>query len=153
MGWYRTVTNDLSKLPSFIDYHDQQLTELRKDVAIRGSLEHNSARLPGLVEEVFRQLQEIEAVLKYIEIQNDVLTKKYFQKFLEGYNKQLSSRDAEKYANAEKEVVDNAIIRNEVALIRNQYLGLSKAYEAKGWQIGNITKLRCAGLDDSFIQD
>ena len=71
-----------------------------------------------------------------------------YKKYLEGYNKALSSRDAEKYADGEDDVVDQQHIVNEFALIRNKFIGLIKAIDAKQFQINNIVKLRAAGLED-----
>jgi hypothetical protein len=63
----------------------------------------------------------------------------------------LSSRDAEKYADGEQEVVEYEEIVNEVALVRNQYLGIIKALESKNWTLSNIVKLRVSGLEDASI--
>ena len=52
------------------------------------------------------------------------------------------------YADGEDEVIDQQHIVNEFALIRNKYLGLVKALDAKQFQINNIVKLRAAGLED-----
>ena len=40
---------------------------------------------------------------------------------------------------------------NEFALLRNKFLGLLKAIDAKQFQINNIVKLRVAGLDDAEL--
>ncbi len=63
----------------------------------------------------------------------------------------MSSRDAEKYADGEQEVVEYEEIVNEVALVRNQYLGIIKALESKNWTLSNIVKLRVSGLEDASI--
>ena len=44
-----------------------------------------------------------------------------------------------------------ANVVNEFALLRNKYLGLMKAIDAKQFQINNIVKLRVAGLDDAEL--
>jgi hypothetical protein len=63
----------------------------------------------------------------------------------------LSSRDAEKYAEGEQDVVDMDHLVNEFALIRNKFIGITKALEAKGFQINNIVRLRAAGMDDIIL--
>ena len=40
---------------------------------------------------------------------------------------------------------------NEVALMRNQYLGIMKALESKNFMLGHITRLRVAGMEDITI--
>ena len=79
------------------------------------------------------------------------IRKRNYKKFLEGYARALTSRDAEKYADAEDEVVDYETLVNEVAFLRNRYLGLLKGIDSKQWQLGHITKLRTAGLEDASL--
>ena len=59
--------------------------------------------MPGVVEERFRQLQEVEGILKHLEIQHRRLRTKHYKKYLENYQRALTSRDAEKYAEGEDE--------------------------------------------------
>ena len=51
----------------------------------------------------------------------------------------------------EQVIVDQTELINEFGLLRNQFLGVLKALEAKQFQINNIVKLRVAGLEDSEI--
>ena len=108
----------------------------------------NSKVKNSIVEYRFNQLQELEAILEYLNIEMRKIRNKHYRKYLESYNKALSSRDAEKYADGEQEVIDQQHIINEVALIRNKFMGLIKAVDAKQFQINNIVKLRAAGLED-----
>jgi hypothetical protein len=75
----------------------------------------------------------------------------HFQKYLETYQRSLSSRDCDRYVDGEQDVVDFEILINDVALLRNQYLGVIKGLDIKQWQLSNIVKLRTAGLDDASI--
>lgn len=148
MTWYRAVTQDLSQLPNFIDYYEKELDSARYECSTRGNLEKNLAALPGLTEHRFGQLQEIEAVLNYLNIQLRKIRRTHFQKYLEAYNRALTSRDAEKYADGEQEVIDFECLINEVALVRNRYLSVIKAFESKNFMLGHIVRLRTAGMED-----
>jgi hypothetical protein len=79
------------------------------------------------------------------------IRKKHFQKYLENYNRALTSRDAEKYVDGEDEVIDFETIINEVALVRNKWLGLLKGIESKNFMLGHVTRLRTAGMEDVVI--
>jgi len=81
----------------------------------------------------------------------DRIRRKHFQKYLEAYNRALTSRDAEKYAEGEDEVIDMEVLINEVALLRNRWLGILKGLEAKQWQMGHIVRLRTSGMEDITI--
>jgi len=151
MNWYTRITQDISVIPDFITYYENELSSAKTEVKIYGNVEKNIANLPGITEHRFNQLQEIEAVLNYMNIQLRKIRRKHFQKYLEAYNRALTSRDAEKYVDGEDEVVDYEVLINEVALLRNNYLGIMKGLEVKQWRIGDIVKLRTAGMEDITI--
>ena len=146
--WYSQIINDLGKLPEFISYYEDELIQAKVECSIRGKLERNVADLPGITERRFNQLQEIEAVLNYLNIQLRKIRRKHFQKYLESYPRALSSRDAEKYVDGEDEVIDYETLINEVALIRNKWLGLIKGLESKNFMLGHVARLRTAGMEN-----
>jgi len=149
--WYTRVTQDLSLLPEFIDFFQNELKQARFEVSIKGNIERNLSALPGITEQRFNQLQEIEAVLNYLNIQLRLIRRRYFQKYLENYQRALSSRDVDKYVDGEQEVIDYEVLINEVALLRNNYLGILKGLESKNFMLGHISKLRTAGMEDATI--
>ena len=142
MGWYADVSRDISKIPSAVLHFENELNDARVEVKLKGNVERAAAEMPGIVEQRFNQLQEIEARR---------LRSSYFKKYLENYQRALSSRDVEKYVDGEADVVDYEKIINEFALLRNKWLGLLKALDQKQWQITNIVKLRVAGMEDASI--
>ena len=146
--WYNRVVQDLGNIPAFIIYYENELADAKFDCAIKGHLEKNNASLPGITELRFNQLQEIEAILNYLNIQLRKIRKKHFQKYLENYPRALTSRDAEKYVDGEDEVIDFETIINEVALVRNKWLGLMKGLESKNFMLGHVSRLRTAGMED-----
>jgi hypothetical protein len=147
-NWLTIVSADISKLPDFIFYYETELVDAKKDVKVYGNLEKNIAALPGITEHRFYQLQEIEAVLNHLNIQLRKIRRKHFQKYLEAYNRALTSRDAEKYVDGEQEVIDYETLINEVALMRNKWLGIMKGLDSKNFMLGHITRLRGAGMED-----
>ena len=152
MSWYTDVSKDISKIPEAIQHFYNELNEAKKEVKIYGSLEKASAAMPGVVEHRFNQLQEIEAILEYLNIEKRQLRSKTFKKYLENYQRALSSRDVEKYVDGESDVVDMEKIVLEFALLRNKWLGIIKGLDQKQWQITNIVKLRVAGMEDASIK-
>ncbi len=151
MNWYSAVVQDLTKLPGAILYYSQELEKAKADVKITGSIEKAAASMPGIVEERFSQLQEIEAILEFLNIELRKLRSQVFRKYLENYQRALSSRDCDKFTDGDSSVVDFEILINEFALVRNKWLGITKGLDVKQWQVSNIVKLRTAGLDDATL--
>ena len=151
MGWYSEVSRNVSKIPDAVAHFENELTEARMEVKLKGNVERAAAEMPGIVEHRFNQLQEIEAILYYLNIELRRLRSSYFKKYLENYQRALSSRDVEKYVDGEADVVDYEKIINEFALLRNKWLGLLKGLDQKQWQITNVVKLRVAGMEDATL--
>jgi hypothetical protein len=151
MGWYSRVSRDISEIPAAIQHFENELVTARSEVKLKGSIEKAAAEMPGLVEYRFNQLQEVEAILEFLNIELRKLRSSFFKKYLENYQRALSSRDVEKYVDGEQDVCDYEKIINEFALIRNKWLGVLKALDQKQWQITNIVKLRVVGMEDASI--
>jgi hypothetical protein len=151
MGWYSEVSRDISKIPDAILYFEKELQDARQECKLVGNVEKSAAAMPGIVEHRFNQLQEIEAILNYLNIELRRLRSSFFKKYLENYQRALSSRDVEKYVDGESDVVDYEKIINEFALMRNKWLGVLKALDQKQWQITNVVKLRVAGMEDATL--
>jgi hypothetical protein len=151
MSWYTKVSKDISNIPNAVAYFEAELQAARNDTRITGNIEKAAAGMPGLVELRFAQLQEIEAILEYLNIELRRLKSQFFRKYLETYQRALSSRDCEKYVEGEADVVDMEKIINEFALLRNKWLGITKGLDIKQWQLTNIIKLRVAGMEDASL--
>jgi hypothetical protein len=151
MSWYSKVSKDISNIPDAVAYYETELQAARADARISGNIEKASAAMPGMVEQRFSQLQEIEAILEYLNIELRRLKSQLFRKYLETYQRALSSRDCEKFVDGEADVVDYEKIINEFALLRNKWLGITKALDIKQWQLSNIIKLRVAGMEDATL--
>jgi hypothetical protein len=149
--WYSKISKDISFIPDAVTHFEAELNNARQDVKIVGNIERASASMPGIVEERFSQLQEIEAILEYLNIELRRLRSQHFRKYLENYQRALSSKDCEKYVDGESDVVDFEKIINEFALLRNKWLGITKALDIKQWQLSNVIKLRTAGMEDATL--
>jgi hypothetical protein len=151
MNWYSKIVADWNNIPAFLDHFEDELAEAKTEVKVTGNIEKASASMPGIVEMRFAQLQEIEAILEYLNIELRRLKSSMFRKYLETYQRALSSRDCEKFVEGEADVVDMEKIINEFALLRNKWLGITKALDIKQWQLSNIIKLRVAGMEDASL--
>ena len=149
--WFMHVKADMAVLPDMIEYYIRELVEAHTETRISGSLEKQSQALPGQVSHRFDQLQEIESVLKYLNVKYDKMRSDHYRRYLERYNRELSDRSIEKYIDGEADIVDMLGVINEVALVRNKYLGIMKGFDAKSYSLGNITRLRIAGMNDAEL--
>lgn len=149
--WYSKISKDISYIPDAVEYYNAELQAAKGDARITGNIEKAAASMPGIVEQRFNQLQEIEAILEYLNIELRRLRSSHFRRYLENYQRALSSKDCEKFVDGEADVVDFEKIINDFALLRNKWLGITKALDQKQWQLTNIVKLRVAGMEDATL--
>jgi hypothetical protein len=153
-GWYGRITADPDNLEPLIDcllHYEQEHEDALKEVKTKGKIEMIAKMIPGWSAYRFAQLQELEAILEFLNIQLRKVKGAAYRKYMEKYDRTLTSRDAEKYSDAEPEVLDLALLINQVALTRNKFLAIMKGLEVLNWQLSNIVKLRVAGIEDSTI--
>ena len=151
MSWYTEISQNVSFIPQAIEYYENELQSAKKECKITGIIEKANADMPGIIEHRYNQLQEIEAILEFLNIEHRRLKSYHFRKYLENYQRSLSSRECDKFVEGEADVVEFEKLINEFALIRNKWLGITKALDQKSFAMNNIIKLRCAGLEDAAI--
>jgi hypothetical protein len=149
--WYNRVVDNLGEIPTAIDFYNQELLSAQDETRIRGNVEKNAQELSGVMSYRFDQLQEIEAILKFLNIKYDKMRSDHYRKYLERYQRDLSDRSIEKYIDGEDDIVGMAMIINEVSLVRNRYLALIKGLDVKQFQISNIVRLRIVGMEDAHL--
>lgn len=150
-NWAEKITETPSTLSEFLAYYEKEYEQVKSYTEVKGSVVLLLQYLPGQTEHVFGSLQEIESVLEVLLIKLKQLKRDKFITYLEGYKRMLSSRDAEKYAEGEQDVIDFELLTNSVALIRNKYLSIMKALDQKSFTLSNLTKLKTAGMEDFYL--
>lgn len=153
--WYSRICaapeGDFTPLGEALEWFEAEYQSARKEVKIEGRVEVFMMRLPGLVEYYWRHLQELEAILEWLEIIVDKATAKARRNYLENYQRNLTDRMAEKYAENDPEVIDLRLLKVEVSYMRNQFLGIHKALDVAQYQVTNFRALRIAGLEDASV--
>lgn len=139
-------------LPEFLSYFENEAKIAKEtELVMKGRIETLSTKIPVIMDNRFTQLQILNAAIEYFERQLDSIKSGHYRRYLERYQKALSSRDVEKYVNGEEDVIAMANIINDISLMRNIFISITKAIDAKSFQVNNITKLRTAGLEDASI--
>ena len=87
MGWYSEISRDVSKITDAVAFFESELQDARQEVKLKGNVERAAAEMPGIVEHRFNQLQEIEAILNYLNIELRRLRSSFFKKYLENYQR------------------------------------------------------------------
>jgi two-component SAPR family response regulator len=142
---------DLLKALDAADGYELAYEEARKDLIAHGRLEGMAARMAGLTDQRFAQLQDLEAIIEYLESREKKMWVEKTRHYLEHYQRTLTDKVARDYAETTDEVQLIRKVRQRVGYVRNLFLGIMKGLECMNFQITNVTKLKCAGLEDAEI--
>jgi hypothetical protein len=141
----------MEALVEAIAWFENEYEAAKPHLQLSGRLETAAARVPGLAEYYFGICMEIEHIKKWFDIKHDEKVSKWRRHYLEHYNRDLTMQQIISYANGEKDVIDLRLLINHIDLVRSQLHGITKGIEYMHFQIGNITALRKAGIEDASI--
>lgn len=147
-NFYEDIKKDISVINEFIQYYNNEYLEAQEETKIHGNVVEQAKKLPSQMAYRFAQLQEIEAVLRYIEILRDQQQSKSWIKFSTGYKKTLQSSEKKYYVMGDPDFITMETWVNDIAYIRNKYLAITKGFDSKNFALSNIIKLKTAGIDD-----
>ena len=85
MSWYNRVVANLGELPAAINYYSNEIDRAAKETRLLGRIETACQEISGNMAERYGQLQEVEAILKYLNIQYDKTRSRHYKKYLETY--------------------------------------------------------------------
>lgn len=146
-NFFQLVKQNDNMLPSALEYFNDEYNKARDEVKIKGSLTECVSSISSRYEYRVSQLQEIEAILRHFEIKLSQKKSVLYQKYLENYQRALSSSDIKIYIEGQPEIVAIQQIINEISLVRNKFLGLTKGFETANYQLSNLSKLYATGVD------
>ena len=156
--WYPIVYHagpendaDLMKALDAADAYDAEYELAKRDLNAWGKLEHVAARLSGVNEQRFSELQDLNAIIEHLENREMRVRVDRTRHYLEHYQRTVSDRVAREYAEASDEVQLVRSVIQRVAYVHCLYQGIIKGLATQEFQVTNITKLRVAGLEDAEI--
>ena len=114
-------------------------------------LEEIARTLPYYQSSYDQSYQELKALEDWLNNIKEKKTAKYWKKYLEGYQRTLTSRDIQAYIAGEKEIVELNQIIIEVTLLKNHLSAIVEAIKQLGWMLGHVTKLRVAEMQDAIL--
>lgn len=148
---YQIVKKDENKLTEVLAYFNSEYEEARAELKLSGKLEKYISQISANFEYRYSQLQELEAILEHFNIKLKSIKSKKYQQLINSSARALSQSDLRQYIEGDEQVVAVQTVINEIALVRNKFISLSKGFETQNWQLSNLTKLYAAGLDDIRI--
>ena len=147
--------DDFSPVADAVEYYTQQYDEAYEEAKLlvqKGKpIEQACRTLPGIVAYRYRQLQEIEQIMKFLENREKRLLGIKRRAYRETYHRDLNDATVERYAESDQELLMLAEVRNMLALVRNKFLGLSRQHEYMHFQLTNMTRLRAAGVEGGLL--
>jgi len=150
-NYFQAIKQNEKALPEALDYFTQQYEEARKEVKVSGNFGKCVSELSSNFENRLSQLQEIEAILRHFEIKLTQMKSELYKKFLENYQRALSSSDIKVYIEGQPEIVAIQNIINQITLVRNKYVALSKGFETANYQLSNLSRLYGNGTQEVIL--
>lgn len=150
-AWFYKVLEDQNNLVDFITYFYNEYEQAVKELNSEGYIEAVAKKLPIMMEKRYAQYQVINALMQHYDNLYDQKHSELYRKYTEHYNRELTSKDINNYILGDPEIISIRDIKIEIGLLREHFASITKGLDCKQYQIGHITKLRIAGLDNAII--
>jgi len=147
INWFYEIQKDASKLPRCLEYYNERYNEIQPLTEVKGRLSSEEAQLGYITSIVQSDWATLDALYENFNILLKQQRSQLYKKYLETYQRSLTSNDVKNYIDGEPAIVSLQQILNEINLTRNKFIGLSKGFESKNFQLNNLTKIKSMGLD------
>jgi hypothetical protein len=145
------LTEDLAVVLQAIDHFEAEYKKGLADLDCVGRISEAEGRLPGQTAYHMANQKDLEIINRILDLRVERVEQRYYKKYKETYNRDLSQREIDRYLAGEDEVYHIRNLHLRFARTMNLYASLIKGLEIKHYQLTNITKLRAAGLDDAMF--
>jgi hypothetical protein len=108
-----------------------------------------AGRNPGMQSQYFQLAQEADGLKEYILDHANAAKVRHLKRYKEAYNRDLSDRVAEKYAEGERDYLMLRELAGEAKLRAEKIVGFTKGLEQLHYQIGHNIKMRELGIEDA----
>lgn len=144
--------DNLENLPSIINEYQEALEQAESHLSIKGkNLEKANIEQPSW-HSYYDQLRiELHSILKFVESKMNSTRGRLFRSYTENYGRDLSDRAKDKYIDNEQAFLDMYELYLEIKEMYDKYQSVVDAFQARGYALNNITKLRVSALEDVMV--
>jgi hypothetical protein len=153
--WLRRVSSepdDLNLAMDALDYYETRLQEGLSELDPKGRVWDKAKMIPGLQAYWYGMWKEINALTQFLGIRavkaNHEAQIAYITTFK---GRELSENQARRLAEGDPTVLAVRELAVHFQLLTEKFEGLTKGLESMHFQIGNLTKLREAGIEDAIF--
>jgi len=114
-------------------------------------LQQGVATISSYFEQRLDQRCDIDAIYTLFENQVKRKRAEVTQRILDKYPRALNSSDLKMFVDGDNDMIVLSDLLNELNFIRAKYDAVLKSFEVAQWQLTNLVKLQCAGLDGALM--
>lgn len=152
MAFLFKLSENLEKVIEHLEKYDVAIKDAEELFEMEGKkLEFLCRTLPANMARYDEYQGELKSLEDYLKARRDVVESKLWKKYVEGYSRQLSTRDIQAYIMGDTEYVTYTELILEVTHVKSQISAIVKALEQGGWMLSHITKLRVAEMQDAIL--
>jgi hypothetical protein len=139
----------LTKLPIVLAEYEEALEEAVDALRIKGKkLEKANIENASWQHYFDNKRIELNTLLKFVDSQVQSARGRLFQKYKENYSRELNEREINRYIDNEQKYLTVNELKLEVQEMYEKYNAVVEAFRSRGYALNNITRVRCASLED-----
>jgi hypothetical protein len=142
----------LEEIVPLLPKYEEKINAAEQIFKLEGRrLEEIMRTLPHYQSSYDQSYQELKALEEWVNNIKEKNIGRLWKKYNENYSRALASKDIQAYINSEKDIVELNQIIIEITLLKNMTFSIVDALKQLGWQMGSITKLRIAEMQEAIL--
>ena len=140
------------KLPAILSEYDNELDLVESRLALENmTIERANMENPTWLSFYDQKKVELKILNDYMEMKVNQVRGRLFARYKENNMVALNATEINQYINNEEAYIEQFELLLEVQEVYEKYKQTIEAFNARGYALNNITKLRIASLEDAVL--
>lgn len=149
MTFLSPIASNTDKVLDYIETYETALEEIKPFFDLKNrKLVEICQNIPKEIARFKRYAAELKSIEELISIKRDEYVGKRWKAYNETNSRTLAAKDIQQYINGEKDFVDYSELILEVTYLRNNINAVIEALDIMNWQVGHITKMAVASIEE-----
>jgi|694.fasta_scaffold60932_5 hypothetical protein len=152
MTFLSPIADNVHLVLEYIDRYETRIEEVKPFFTLEGrKLVEVCRNIPKKLAEFKIYAAELKSIEELLSIRRDKIEGVRHKAYNEGYSRQLSQTDIKQYIKGDPEFVEMSELILEITHLRNSINGIIDALDTMNWQMGHITKMAVASLEEYVL--
>jgi hypothetical protein len=152
MSFIQNLSKNLANLDAYLEKYEKELENIQDFFTMEGKkLEFMCTNLPKNMAKFKHINAELKTMSDYLNNKKEELESTISKQYIENSRRALDNKQLALYVRCEPDIIQFEEFILEIAHVKLQVVAIIESLEMMHWQLGHITKVRIASLEEEVL--